>query len=144
MLVSVTGYVALKFQKVLETLRVGTIQNLMQVDQGEKVRAYIAVETLADQEYLENNYIVFATRKGVVKKTRLESYSRPRSKGIIAINILEDDELIEARLSNDSSDIVLATRYGQAIRFPEDKVRSMGRNSTGVRGIRLNEDVEGR
>lgn len=116
------------------------IQNVLNIDKDDKVRAYVAVKSLDDQEYLNSNYIFFGTKKGVIKKTPLEAYSRPRQKGIIAINILEDDQLLEAMLTNDSSQVIMATKSGQAIRFEERRVRSMGRNSTGVRGIRLNEE----
>jgi DNA gyrase subunit A len=118
------------------------IQNLIAIEKEDKIRAYISVKNLNDQEYLNSNYIFFCTKKGTIKKTPLESYSRPRQKGIIAINITEDDQLIEATLTNDSSEIIMATRYGQAIRFSSNRVRSMGRNSTGVRGVRLGEEQD--
>jgi len=118
------------------------IQNLIAIEKEDKIRAYMSVKNLVDEEYLKNNFILFATKKGVIKKTALEAYSRPRQKGIIAINIAEDDQLLEAVLTNDTSEVIIATKFGQAIRFAENRVRSMGRNSTGVRGVRLNEEVD--
>ena len=116
------------------------IQNLLQIEKDDQIRAYLAVKTFNDEEYLKNNFITFCTKKGVIKKTALEAYSRPRTRGIIAINIAEDDQLISAVVTDDTCNIVMATKYGQAIRFEQHRVRSMGRNSTGVRGIRLNAD----
>src|SRR6185437_6772032 len=118
------------------------IQNLIAIEKEDKIRAYISIKNIVDEEYLKNNFILFATKKGVIKKTALEAYSRPRQKGIIAINIAEDDQLLEAVLTNDTSEVIIATKFGQAIRFAENRVRSMGRNSTGVRGVRLNEEVD--
>jgi len=118
------------------------IQNLIAIEKEDKIRAYISVKNLNDEEYLNSNFIFFCTKKGVIKKTALEAYSRPRQKGIIAINIAEDDQLLEAMLTSDSSEVIMATKYGQAIRFSENRVRSMGRNSTGVRGVRLNEELD--
>ncbi|MGZ5283071.1 MAG: DNA gyrase subunit A [Bacteroidia bacterium] len=118
------------------------IQNLIQIDKEDKIRAYIAVRNFNDKEYVDNHFIFFCTKKGVIKKTPLESYSRPRQKGIIAINITEDDQLIDAMLTNDKCEVIMATRYGQAIRFEERRVRSMGRNSTGVRGVRLSDEED--
>ena len=114
------------------------LQNLIQIEKDEKIRALITVESLDDKDYLEQKFILFATQKGLVKKTSLIDYSRPRSGGINAININEGDELLGATLTNGQSQIMLATRSGLAIRFEEEKVRSMGRTTTGVRGIRLN------
>ena len=116
------------------------IQNLIQIDKEDKIRAYIAVRNFNDKEYVDNHFIFFCTKKGVIKKTPLEAYSRPRQKGINAINIVEGDQLIDAMLTNDKCEVIMATRYGQAIRFAEQRVRSMGRNSTGVRGVRLSEE----
>ena len=116
------------------------IQNLLQIEKDDQIRAYLAVKTFNDEEYLKNNFITFCTKKGVIKKTSLEAYSRPRTRGIIAINIADDDQLISAVVTDDTCNIVMATKYGQAIRFEQHRVRSMGRNSTGVRGIRLNAD----
>ncbi len=113
------------------------IQNLINIESDDKVRAYINVKNLKDEEYVENNYIVMATKKGVIKKTTLEAYSRPRSNGINAINIREGDELLEAKLTGGTDEIILALKSGRAIRFNEEKVRSMGRTASGVRGITL-------
>ena len=118
------------------------IQNLIAIEKEDKIRAYISIKSITDEEYLKSNFILFATKKGVIKKTALEAYSRPRKKGIIAINIVEDDQLLEAVLTNDSSEVIIATKFGQAIRFSENRVRSMGRNSTGVRGVRLSEEMD--
>lgn len=118
------------------------IQNLIQIESGDRIRAYIAVKNLTDAEYLANNHIFFCTKKGIIKKTALESYSRPRQRGIIAINIAEGDQLLGAMLTNSTRDIIMATKLGQAIRFEDNRVRPMGRNSTGVRGVRLNEEEE--
>jgi len=113
------------------------IQNLIQIDSNDTVRAFINVKTLVDREYIENNYIVLCTDKGTIKKTSLEAFSRPRRSGIVAINIREGDNLIEARLTNGNNEILLAVRSGKAIRFHESTVRPMGRTAAGVRGIRL-------
>ncbi|MCD4695884.1 MAG: DNA gyrase subunit A [Bacteroidales bacterium] len=113
------------------------IQNLISIGPGDKVKAFINVKDLKDKEYVENNFIVLATKKGTIKKTSLEAYSRPRQNGIIAVNIKEGDNLLEARLTNGKNEIVLALKSGRAIRFNESKVRPMGRNASGVRGIRL-------
>ncbi|MDG1037135.1 MAG: DNA gyrase subunit A [Crocinitomicaceae bacterium] len=113
------------------------IQNLLNIGQDDRIKAYLKVTDLTDQEYLDNNFVVMATKRGVIKKTSLEAYSRPRSNGINAITIRENDELLEAKLTNGSNEIVLATTNGRAIRFNEEKVRSMGRNAAGVRGVTL-------
>jgi len=113
------------------------IQNIINVPKDEKIKAYIKVKNLKDQEYLENNFIIMCTRKGTIKKTSLEAYSRPRSNGINAINIVEGDQLLEANLTDGSSEIVMALRSGRAIRFNESTVRPMGRTATGVRGVTL-------
>lgn len=115
------------------------IQNLINIEADDKVKAYLKVKTLKDKEYIENNYIVLCTKKGVIKKTSLELYSRPRQNGINAVNIREDDALLEARLTSGNHFLMMAARSGKAIRFPESKVRPMGRNATGVRGINLSE-----
>ena len=122
------------------------IQNLLNIEQDDKIKAYVKVTDLTDQEYLDNNFVVMATKRGVIKKTSLEAYSRPRSNGINAITIRENDELLEAKLTNGSNEIVLATTNGRAIRFNEEKVRAMGRNAAGVRGVTLadeNDEVVG-
>ncbi len=122
------------------------IQNLINIEQGDKVRAYINVSTLNDQTYLNNNYIIMCTRKGIIKKTSLEAYSRPRQNGINAILIREDDSLLQASLTDGSNEILVGARLGKAIRFHESNVRPMGRNATGVKGITLgsnNDEVIG-
>ncbi len=113
------------------------IQNLLNIEQDDKVKAYVKVTDLTDKDYLDNNFVVMATKRGVIKKTSLEAYSRPRSNGINAITIRENDELLEAKLTNGNNEIVLASSEGKAIRFHEEKVRAMGRNAAGVRGISL-------
>ena len=113
------------------------IQNLINIEQDDKVKAFINVKDLKDEAYCANNFIVLCTTQGTIKKTSLEAYSRPRQNGIIAINIKEDDTLLEARLTNGNNEIVMALKSGRAIRFPEKTVRPMGRNASGVRGIRL-------
>jgi DNA gyrase subunit A len=113
------------------------IQNLLNIESDDKVRAIINLKDLKDEDYVNNNYIILCTRKGTIKKTSLEAYSRPRVNGINAINIVEGDQLLEARLTDGSNEIVMALRSGRAIRFNEEKVRPMGRNATGVRGITL-------
>ncbi len=118
------------------------IQNLINIEPGDKVKAFITVKNLSDADYTNNNFIVMCTRKGTIKKTSLEAYSRPRANGINAITVREGDELIEARLTNGNHDIMIALRSGRAIRFPEAKVRGMGRNATGVRGMRLANDED--
>ncbi|MFD1630758.1 DNA gyrase subunit A [Pseudopedobacter beijingensis] len=118
------------------------IQNIINIEKEEKIKAYIKVVNLKDQEYLESNFIIMCTKKGTIKKTTLEAYSRPRSNGINAININEGDELLEASLTSGSSEIVMALRSGRAIRFNESTVRPMGRTATGVRGISLAHDKD--
>ncbi|MGB4204277.1 MAG: DNA gyrase subunit A [Bacteroidales bacterium] len=115
------------------------MQNLINIDPDDKVKAFINVHSLSDEEYINNNYIILCTKQGIIKKTSLEAYSRPRANGINAITIRENDELIEARLTNGSSEIVIATKEGRAIRFNENTVRPMGRNASGVKGITLSE-----
>lgn len=122
------------------------IQNLINIEQDDKIKAYINVEDLTDEEYINNNYIVMCTKKGVIKKTILEAYSRPRANGINAININEGDELIEAKLTNGEQELILAKKSGYAIRFNESKVRTVGRNSIGVKGVTMsteNDEVIG-
>jgi DNA gyrase subunit A len=113
------------------------IQNLINIEQDDKVKAYVAVKDIKDKDYTENNFIVMCTKEGVIKKTSLEAYSRPRTNGINAISIREGDELLEAKLTNGENEILLAIKSGRAIRFNESTVRSMGRTASGVRGIRL-------
>ena len=121
------------------------IQNLINIEQDDKVKAYVVVKDIKDEEYTSNNYIIMCTKKGVIKKTSLEAYSRPRTNGINAIGIREGDELLEAKLTNGESEILMAINSGRAIRFNESKVRSMGRTASGVRGITLgvNDEVIG-
>lgn len=118
------------------------IQNLLQIDANDSVKAYIAVKSLSDEEFINNHNLVFCTKKGVVKKTPLAAYSRPRSLGVNAIIIREDDELLQVELTSGNSEIVLANRNGRAIRFDENRVREMGRMSTGVRGMTLDDDSD--
>jgi DNA gyrase subunit A len=113
------------------------IQNLINIPQDDKVKAYVKVQDLTDKEYINNNFIIMCTKHGVIKKTSLEAYSRPRTNGINAITIRENDELLEAKLTNGTNEIVLATSSGRAIRFNESTVRPMGRNASGVRGVTL-------
>ncbi|MBX2816643.1 MAG: DNA gyrase subunit A [Saprospiraceae bacterium] len=115
------------------------IQNIIQLPKEDKVKAYIIVEDLKDEDFLNNHYIVFATREGLIKKTILEAFSRPRVNGINAITINEGDQLLEAKLTNGENEILLANRNGRAIRFAETTVRAMGRSAAGVRGIRLDD-----
>jgi DNA gyrase subunit A len=118
------------------------IQNIINIPKEEKIKAYIKVKNLKDQDYLENNFIIMCTKKGTIKKTSLEAYSRPRVNGINAININEGDQLLEASLTSGSSEIVMALKSGRAIRFNESTVRPMGRTATGVRGVTLAHDLD--
>ena len=113
------------------------IQNLINIEQDDKVKAFICTQDLKDEDYVNSHYVIMATKMGQVKKTSLEQYSRPRSNGINAITIKDEDELLEAKLTNGNSQIMLAVKSGKAIRFEENKTRPMGRNASGVRGIRL-------
>jgi DNA gyrase subunit A len=113
------------------------IQNLINIPSGDKIKAFVNVRDLTDQEYINENFIVMCTKKGVIKKTKLSEYSRPRVNGIIAINIREDDELLEASLTNGQNEILIGLRSGKAIRFAENIVRPIGRNASGVKGITL-------
>jgi len=123
-----------------KTTKGRAIQNLIQIPSDDKVKAYINIPTLTDAEFLNSHYIIMCTRKGTIKKTSLEAYSRPRQIGIHAINILEGDELINASLTNGDCQIVLAAHSGRAIRFHESTVRDMGRTATGVKGIYMYEE----
>ncbi len=116
------------------------IQNLVAIPREDKVRAYINIEDLEDEDYVNNNYLIFATKKGIVKKTLVEAYSRPRTNGINAITIAEGDQLIDVKLTDGTNQIILANRNGRAIRFNEEDVRPMGRNAMGVIGMRLDGD----
>tara|TARA_Y100001934_G_C12378605_1_gene790835 strand:- start:751 stop:3294 length:2544 start_codon:yes stop_codon:yes gene_type:complete len=120
-----------------KTAKGRAIQNLINIERDDKVMAYINVQDLKDEEYVKNNFIVMCTKNGVIKKTSLEAYSRPRTNGINAINVREDDQLLEAKLTNGENEILMALKSGRCIRFPEGKVRPMGRTATGVRGITL-------
>ncbi len=124
------------------THRGRAIQNLIQIDPDDSVRTFMTVEGFDDEEMLDSHMVIMATRKGQVKKTPLRAYSRPRANGINAITINEDDDLLEARLTNGNSEIVLATKSGYAIRFQESNVRSMGRTAMGVRGISLQDSED--
>jgi len=116
------------------------IQNLINIEPGDNVKAFICTQDLKDEEYINNHFVIMATKKGQVKKTSLEQYSRPRVNGINAITIREDDELLEAKLTTGNSQVMLAIKSGKAIRFEESKTRPMGRNASGVRGITLADD----
>ena len=118
------------------------IQNLINIEQDDKVKAFICTQDLKDDEYVNSHYVIMATKKGTVKKTSLEQYSRPRQNGIIAIGIREDDELLEAKLTTGTSQIFLGLKSGKAIRFEESKTRPMGRTASGVRGITLASDED--
>lgn len=118
------------------------IQNMINIESDDKIKAYIAVKDLKDEEYCKEHFIIMCTRRGTIKKTTLEAYSRPRTNGINAINVREGDELIEARLTQDNSEVLIALRSGRAIRFPENKVRPMGRTATGVRGISMKDESD--
>ena len=118
------------------------IQNVIQIDPGDKVRAYINVKNLNDKEFVENNYLVMCTKRGIVKKTTLEAYSRPRTNGVNAIVIREGDQLLEVKLTSGNAEIMIAAREGRAIRFNESTVRPMGRVSSGVRAISIEDDNE--
>ena len=118
------------------------IQNLVAIPREDRVRAYINIPDFTDEDFINSHYLVFCTRKGVIKKTLVEQFSRPRTNGINAINIRDEDTLLEVRLTNGSCYIVMALKSGKAIRFHEDAVREMGRTATGVRGVRLNDDKD--
>ncbi len=118
------------------------IQNLLNIDPDDTVTAFIRVETLQDEDYINSNYLLFCTEQGVVKKTLLEAYSRPRQNGVNAITIREDDQVISVRLTDGKQHVILANRNGRAVRFSEEDVRPMGRTATGVRGMTLDDDGE--
>lgn len=118
------------------------IQNLINIPTDDKVKAFLNVKDFTNKEYIANTYIILCTRKGIIKKTTLEAYSRPRQNGINAITIREGDELLQARLTDGKNEVILALSSGRAIRFPEEKARPMGRNAAGVRGIRLRDDKD--
>lgn len=130
----------LKVYQIPEGTRVSkgrAIQNILNIEPDDNILTFINVKTLTDQEFINNNYIILATKKGIIKKTTLEAYSRPRQNGVNAITIKDGDRLLEARLTNGTSEIMLAVRSGKAIRFNESIVRAIGRTASGVRGIRL-------
>lgn len=116
------------------------IQNLLNIEPDDKVKAYINILNLKDEEYINNNYIVLCSKQGVVKKTTLEAYSRPRANGVNAITIKDGDQLLDAKMTNGKCDIMIAVKSGKAIRFPEEKVRPMGRTASGVKGISLDNE----
>ena len=116
------------------------IQNLLNIDADDAVNAYLRVKNLSDTDFINSHYVLFCTKKGVIKKTLLEQYSRPRQNGVNAITIREDDRVIEVRMTNGNNEIIIANRNGRAIRFHESTVRVMGRTATGVRGMTLDED----
>lgn len=124
------------------TSRGRAVQNVLSIEPDDKIKAYINVQTLEDEEYINNNYIVLCTKGGIIKKTTLEAYSRPRVNGIIALTIREGDELLEARMTNGSSEILIAGKEGRCCRFDESDVRPMGRTASGVRGINLDDNDE--
>ncbi|SNR30709.1 DNA gyrase subunit A [Lutibacter flavus] len=118
------------------------LQNLINIEQDDKVKAFLVTEDLKNEDYVNSHYIIMATKKGQVKKTSLEQYSRPRTNGINAITIREDDELLEAKLTTGDSQVMIALKSGKSIRFEEEKTRPMGRNASGVRGITLSNDKD--
>jgi DNA gyrase subunit A len=118
------------------------IQNMLNIDGDDKVNAFIRVKGLNDPEYTKSHYLIFCTKNGVIKKTSLEAYSRPRQNGVNAITIREDDQVIQVRLTDGNAEVLMANRNGRAIRFNESKVREMGRTATGVRGMTLDDDAE--
>ena len=118
------------------------LQNLINLEQDDSIKAFINVKDIKDPEYIDNKYIIMCTKNGVIKKTKLEAYSRPRTNGINAITIREGDELLEAKLTNGNSQVMLALKSGKSIRFEEAKTRPMGRTASGVRGITLQNDKD--
>ena len=118
------------------------IQNIINIQKGDKIRAFINIKGLNDDEFINSHFLVFATRNGLIKKTSLEAYSRPRANGIIAISMREDDQLIRVALTDGKSEILVASRQGKVVRFNEEAVRPMGRPATGVRALQLEEDTE--
>jgi DNA gyrase subunit A len=118
------------------------IQNVINIEQDDKILAYINVNNLTDPEYINNNFIILCTKKGIIKKTSLEAYSRPRQNGVNAITIREDDQLFEARMTNGNHHIMMAVRSGKAVRFEDSSVRPIGRTASGVRGITLGHDLD--
>ena len=125
-----------------KTAKGRAIQNLINIEQDDKVMAFICTQNLKDKDYINSHYVIMVTKKGQVKKTSLEQYSRPRANGINAISVRDGDELLEAKLTNGNSHVVLAVKSGKAIRFEENKTRPMGRGASGVRGIRLADEAD--
>lgn len=115
------------------------IQNLLNIESDDQVNAFLRLRGLDDPDFINSHYVIFATKNGTVKKTCLEAYSRPRSRGVIAINIVDGDEVVDVRLTNGKNELIMANRNGRAVRFHENAIRPMGRNATGVRGMRLDE-----
>lgn len=135
----------LKVYEILEgakTSKGRAIQNLLNIDSDDSITAFVRVLTLDDEEYINSHYLVFGTQSGVVKKTLLEAYSRPRQNGVIAIGLKDDDQVISVRLTDGKKDIIMANRNGRAIRFNEKDVRPMGRTATGVKGMTLDDDSD--
>ena len=128
--------------EMAKTAKGRAVQNLISIPKEDKIKAYITVKDLKDEEYLNNNFVIFCTKKGVVKKTKLESFSRPRSNGINALTIREGDQLLSVKMTSGTSEVMLALKSGRAIRFNEQRVRSMGRSAAGVRGITLAHDKD--
>ena len=120
-----------------KTFKGRAIQNMLNIEPGDSLNALLRIRGLNDEEFVNNHYVVFITKKGIIKKTSLAAYSHPRAKGVIAININEGDEVVDVRLTNGSNELIIANRNGRAVRFDENAVRTMGRVSTGVRGMRL-------
>jgi DNA gyrase subunit A len=115
---------------------------VINIDPDDKVKAYLNVKNLKDEDYINNNYIVLGTKRGIIKKTSLEAYSRPRANGVIAITVREGDELLDAIMTNGQSEILLAGRHGRCCRFDENDARALGRTASGVRGINIDDDDE--
>lgn len=134
------------WQKVYEipegskTSKGRAIQNLLNIDADDSITAFVRVNSLTDKEFINNNYLLFCTKQGIIKKTSLEQYSRPRLNGVNAITIREDDKVIEVRMTDGTNEIIIANKNGRAIRFNESTVRPMGRTATGVRGMTLDDD----
>ena len=137
---------AFEIPEASKTSQGRVLQNILAIPSDDKVRAYIKIENLNDEEFINNNYIIFCTKKGMVKKTIVEAFSRPRTNGINAITINEGDQLLEAKLTNGTNEIIIANKAGRAIRFNEEKARPMGRGAAGVKAITLtdkNDEVVG-
>jgi DNA gyrase subunit A len=133
---------AFEIPEASKTSQGRVLQNILAIPSDDKVRAYIKIENLNDEEFINNNYIIFCTKKGMVKKTIVEAFSRPRTNGINAITINEGDQLLEAKLTNGTNEIILANKEGRAIRFNESKARPMGRGAAGVKAISLANDAD--